>query len=118
MAVDRCRRLSYLRPMRRCHSMLLALSLARIADAQCPDGTPPPCNRAGRAVSIAAPSSANSVAVLYFENLGRDTSDVYIADGLTEEVTSRLGQVGRLSVISRTAVRRLRGASTMQTSEL
>ena len=80
--------------------------------AQCADGSPPPCR-----TSRIGPS-ANSVAVLYFENLSRDTSDAYIADGLTEEVTSRLGQVNRLKVTSRTAVRRLRNASSMETSEL
>jgi len=84
----------------------------RPALAQCPDGTPPPC-RVAR-VASAAPA-ANSVAVLYFENLGRDTADAYLADGLTEEVTARLGQVGRLAVTSRTAVRRLRStAATME----
>jgi TolB-like protein/Tfp pilus assembly protein PilF len=57
--------------------------------------------------------------VLYFESLSRDTSDAYIADGLTEEITSRLGQVGRLVVTSRTSVRRMRAtAATMSPSEL
>ncbi len=89
-------------------------ALVRPSLAQCPDGTPPPCNRPARATT-AAPYS---VAVLYFENLGRDTSDAYIADGLTEEVTSRLGQVSRLAVTSRTAVRRLRNATELPTGEL
>ncbi|MGH7547636.1 MAG: tetratricopeptide repeat protein [Gemmatimonadales bacterium] len=52
----------------------------------------------------------NSVAVLYFDNLSRDTADAYLADGLTEEITSRLGGVQRLQIKrpSRDAVRRLR----------
>jgi adenylate cyclase len=50
-----------------------------------------------------------SVAVLYFESLSRDTSDTYLADGLTEEITSRLGDVQRLEVKSRNAVRPFRG---------
>lgn len=84
---------------------------------QCPDGSPPPCRTA--AARPASPASANSVAVLYFENLSRDTSDAYIADGLTEEITSRLGQVARLAVTSRTSVRRMRStAATMSPSEL
>ena len=95
--------------------IILTVWLPRNAVAQCPDGTPPPCNaRPGRS---AAPA-ANSVAVLYFENLGRDTADAYIAEGLTEEVTARLGQVQRLAVTSRTAVRRLRRADEMPTAEL
>jgi adenylate cyclase len=47
--------------------------------------------------------------VLYFDNLSRDTGDVYLADGVTEELISRLSQVERLQVKSRTAVQRLRG---------
>jgi serine/threonine-protein kinase len=52
-----------------------------------------------------------SVAVLYFDNLSPDTADAYLADGLTEEISSRLGDIGRLQVKSRNAVRRYRGAS-------
>jgi TolB-like protein len=74
--------------------------------AQCPDGSPPPCARA--AARPSAPP-ANSVAVLYFDNLSRDTNDTYLADGLTEEVIQRLGQVGRLTVKSKYSVRRYRG---------
>jgi TolB-like protein/DNA-binding SARP family transcriptional activator len=51
---------------------------------------------------------ATSVAVLYFENLSRDTLDEYLVDGLTEEIVSRLGGIDRLRVKSRNAVRRLR----------
>jgi len=47
---------------------------------------------------------AASVAVLCFANLSPDSSDVYLADGLTEEITARLGQVTRLRVKSRTSV--------------
>ena len=49
-----------------------------------------------------------SVAVLYFENLSHDSLDAYLIDGLSEEITSRLGQVSRLHVKSRNAVRRFR----------
>lgn len=69
---------------------------------QCPDGSPPPCRGAARA------PGANSVAVLYFENVTRDSGDAYLADGLTEAIIVRLGQVGRLEVKSRGAVRRFR----------
>jgi len=49
--------------------------------------------------------------VLYFDNLSRDTADAYIADGLTEELITRLGQIERLQVKSRTAVQRYRGTT-------
>ena len=74
------------------------------ASAQCPDGTPPPCAAQRRP----APAP-NSVAVLYFDNLSRDTSDVFLADGLTEELIIRLSQVRRLEVKSRFESLRFRG---------
>ncbi len=75
---------------------------------QCPDGSPPPCHAARTA---AAPPM--SVAVLDFENIAHDTADAYLSEGLAEELTVRLGQVERMNVASRAAVRRLRGAAEM-----
>jgi len=57
--------------------------------------------------SAAGPAA---VAVLYFDNLSRDTADAYLADGLTEATIVRLGQLERLAVKSRDAVRRYRGS--------
>ena len=51
----------------------------------------------------------STLAVLYFENIPRDSSEAYLAEGLTEEIIARLGEVGRLAVKSRTAVERFRG---------
>lgn len=59
--------------------------------------------------SAQSPGNAGSLAVLYFENLSTDTSDAYLADGLTEEISSRLARVDRLQVKSRHAVRQYRG---------
>lgn len=93
-----------------------AALVARPLAAQCPDGTPPPCRQPA---PRAGGPPASSVAVLYFENTSRDTTDDYIADGLTEEITARLGQVRRLVVTSRTGVRRLReSAATMSPPDL
>ncbi len=90
---------------------LVAIS-ARAA-AQCPDGTPPPCGRTG----LRAPT-ANSVAVLYFDNTSRDTSDAYLADGLTEEIIVRLQQVRRLQVKSRFESQRVRSEHRMSPEAL
>jgi len=86
--------------------LLFAVCATGNLKGQCPDGTPPPCSV--RTAHFAAPPT-NSVAVLYFENLSRDTSDAYLADGLTEEIIIRLGQVRRLDVKSRFEVLRFRG---------
>ena len=52
---------------------------------------------------------ANSVAVLYLE--AHDTADAYLADGLTEDLTSVLGSVARVRVKSPGVVRRAQQAS-------
>jgi len=85
--------------------LLFGAGLPAPLSAQCPDGSAPPCRSP---VRVSAPSP-NSVAVLSFENLSRDTADAYLADGLTEEVTSRLGDLTQLQVKrpNRNAVRRL-----------
>src|SRR2546422_6078031 len=81
--------------------------------AQCPDGSPPPCRAASADPGRKPEVAPNSVAVLYFDNLSPDTSDAYLADGITEEIASRLADIRRLQVkqASREGVRRLRGTA-------
>jgi DNA-binding winged helix-turn-helix (wHTH) protein len=50
-----------------------------------------------------AEAPIRSLAVLPLENLSGDASQDYFADGMTEELIARLGQVGTLRVISRTS---------------
>src|SRR5437879_13823217 len=65
--------------------------------AQCPDGSTPPC-RAARAEPGRKPGvPPNSIAVLYFANLSRDTGDAYLAHGLPAVITLRLDQIARLT---------------------
>ncbi len=72
--------------------------------AQCPDGSAPPCRQgATRAVT------ARSLAVLYFQDLSRDTANTAIADGLSEEIIARLSQISGLRVASRYASLKYRG---------
>jgi len=59
-----------------------------------------------------------SLAVLYFENGSHDSADAYLADGITEEIISRLSEVGRLQVKSRYQVRRYRTDTTENTAEI
>src|SRR4030095_2991800 len=44
-----------------------------------------------------------SIAVLPFENLSRDPDSAYFADGIQEEILTRLASVADLKVISRTS---------------
>jgi TolB-like protein len=88
------------------------LASATPATAQCPDGTPPPC-----AAQRPAPAP-NSVAVLTFENVARDTSAQYLAEGLADQIATRLGGVARLTVVSRSAVRRLHSPEQQSLQQL
>jgi len=90
-----------------CAAGLLAAAPRSLA-AQCPDGTPPPCRGARVAARAPAGPAVPSLAVLYFDNLSRDTGDVYLADGVTEELMTRLVQVEGIEVKSRAAVQRER----------
>ena len=57
------------------------------------------------------PSAAGirSLAVLPLENLSGDPQQQYFADGMTEELTTELSQVGSLRVVSRTSAMRYKG---------
>jgi TolB-like protein/Tfp pilus assembly protein PilF len=61
------------------------------------------------AVLVVAGRGLPTVGVLYFDNLSDDSADVYLTDGLTEEIIARLGQIERLTIASRTASWRYRG---------
>jgi TolB-like protein/Tfp pilus assembly protein PilF len=54
--------------------------------------------------------SSKSIAVLPFANLSRDPDNEYFADGIQDEIITRLSQVAELKVISGTSTRRYRGA--------
>ncbi|MGH7677294.1 MAG: protein kinase domain-containing protein, partial [Gemmatimonadaceae bacterium] len=51
--------------------------------------------------AAAAAERARSIVVLPFVNIGRDTTDVYLADGLTNDLINALGRVQGLRVTSR-----------------
>jgi len=52
-----------------------------------------------------------SIAVLPFENLSDDKSNAYFADGVQEEILTRLSKIAELKVISRTSTQRFKSAS-------
>jgi serine/threonine-protein kinase len=103
------------------------VSLPRVTDA--PPATPPRVSRwlvavplvlalaaaawlltrdeAAPDVSLDAEAETRVLAVLPFKNLG-NPADQYFADGLTEELTSRLASLGGLRVISRTSTEQYR----------
>jgi TolB-like protein/cytochrome c-type biogenesis protein CcmH/NrfG len=49
------------------------------------------------------PADDKSIAVLPFENLSSDKDNAYFADGMQDEILTRLSKIGTLRVISRTS---------------
>lgn len=65
-----------------------------------------------RKIETASPSaSKKSIAVLPFENLSEDKANVYFADGIQEEVLTRLSRIADLKVISRTSTQRYKNTT-------
>src|SRR5688572_13334114 len=65
--------------------------------------------------SIPAPASATtdprpSIAVLPFENRSDESKDAYFADGIHDDILTRLSKIRALKVISRTSVEQFRNA--------
>jgi TolB-like protein/Tfp pilus assembly protein PilF len=52
------------------------------------------------------PISQKSIAVLPFENLSEDKANAYFAEGIQEEILTRLAKIADLKVISRTSTQR------------
>src|SRR5438309_2329007 len=58
-------------------------------------------------IEIVTPTAPQkSIAVLPFENLSEDKANVYFADGIQEEILTRLSRIADLKVISRTSTQR------------
>jgi TolB-like protein/Tfp pilus assembly protein PilF len=60
--------------------------------------------------SQTAASGEKSIAVLPFENLSEDKANAYFADGVQDEILSRLSKIGDLKVISRTSTQKYKSA--------
>jgi TolB-like protein/Tfp pilus assembly protein PilF len=58
----------------------------------------------------AATVPAKSIAVLPFDNLSRDPDNAYFAEGVQDEILTRLAKVADLKVISRTSTQHFRSA--------
>jgi TolB-like protein/Tfp pilus assembly protein PilF len=71
----------------------------------------PDALKAGGALStVDTPADDKSIAVLPFDNFNRDPQDAYFADGIQDEILTRLAKIDDLKVISRTSTQRYKSS--------
>jgi eukaryotic-like serine/threonine-protein kinase len=62
-------------------------------------------------LTVLPPAPQKSIAVLPFQNLSADPGNAYLADGIQEEILTRLSKIADLKVISRTSTQRYKDPS-------
>jgi serine/threonine protein kinase/Tfp pilus assembly protein PilF len=67
-------------------------------------------NRPARLLSHAPAIPEKSIAVLPFENRSEDKANAYFAEGIQDEILTRLSKIGDLKVISRTSTQHYKSA--------
>src|SRR5438105_11991797 len=65
---------------------------------------------AERQATLAAEIDTKSIAVLPFENLSEEKANAYFADGIQDEILTRLSKIADLKVISRTSTQHYKSA--------
>ena len=63
-----------------------------------------------RQAALAPEIESKSIAVLPFENLSEEKANAYFADGIQDEILTRLSKIADLKVISRTSTQRYKSA--------
>src|SRR5437899_488385 len=64
----------------------------------------------GKAADLGLPIPEKSIAVLPFENLSEDKANAYFAEGIQDEILTRLSKIADLKVISRTSTQHYKSA--------
>jgi len=68
------------------------------------DSADRPTAQTAKSAAVSAPAASDkSIAVLPFENLSDDKANAYFADGMQDEILTKLSKIGTLRVISRTS---------------
>src|SRR2546421_3088254 len=84
------------------------LSLVNLYTAELGNPAVPEKLKAARVAAAAVPEK--SIAVLPFENRSRDPDNAYFADGIQDEILTRLSKIADLRVISRTSTQHYKSA--------
>src|SRR5881296_3548482 len=64
----------------------------------------------GKAADVGLPIAEKSIAVLPFENRSEDKANAYFAEGIQDEILTRLSKIADLKVISRTSTQQYKSA--------
>src|SRR5437667_1813373 len=64
----------------------------------------------GESADVGLPIPEKSIAVLPFENRSEEKANAYFADGIQEEILTRLSKIADLKVISRTSTQHYKSA--------
>src|SRR6266516_4383957 len=64
----------------------------------------------GKTADVGLPIPEKSIAVLPFENLSEDKANAYFADGIKDEILTRLSKIADLKVTSRTSTQHYKSA--------
>src|SRR4029077_3679911 len=104
------------KPVRRSRGLIAALviavALAVVAGfyilSHRPTPIAPPSARAPTPAAMVIPEK--SIAALPFENLSEDKANAYFADGIQDEILTRLSKIADLKVISRTSTQHYKSA--------
>jgi TolB-like protein/Tfp pilus assembly protein PilF len=93
-------------------ALITAVGLAAVAGlyifSHRPRPTAPPTASAPTPAAVVIPEK--SIAVLPFENLSEDKANAYFADGIQDEILTRLSKIADLKVISRTSTQHYKSA--------
>src|SRR6266576_2001480 len=64
----------------------------------------------GKAADVGLPIAEKSIAVLPFENQSEEKANAYVAEGIQDEILTRLSKIADLKVISRTSTQHYKSA--------
>ena len=91
-------------------ALIIAIALAAAAGLYILSHRPGPTAPPSASAPAAAVIPEKSIAVLPFENLSEDKANAYFADGIQDEILTRLSKIADLKVISRTSTQHYKSA--------
>src|SRR5947207_5661251 len=91
-------------------ALIIAAVLLSRRSAPVANGSGAPSTPSATPTPAAAAIPEKSIAVLPFENLSSDKENAYFADGIQDEILTRLAKIADLKVISRTSTQHYKSA--------